>query len=100
MTVTQDELINDIAAKEDVDVMTVRKVFKSAETIIFAHLSSAAPTEKITIKLLRGLSVVSEHIPERTIDRGLFQGYTCPGKIRTKATVTDYYKRKLNEHRE
>ena len=45
MILTQDDLIKRIAKKEDINVAMVRKVFKTAEKIIFDHLSSTTPSE-------------------------------------------------------
>ena len=72
MIITQDDLIREIADKEDIDVTTVRDIFKSAENSIFAYLSSTTPSENIIIKLLNGLSLESEYIPEHKINKGMF----------------------------
>lgn len=37
MTITQEKIIKEIAEKEDINVATVRKVFKRAEKCIFAY---------------------------------------------------------------
>ena len=39
LVITQDELIKQISKKEDIDIATVRKIFKSAENCIFDYLS-------------------------------------------------------------
>lgn len=53
MILTQDDLIKRIAKREDINVAMVRKVFKTAEKIIFDHLSSTTPSEtnKTVLKL-------------------------------------------------
>ena len=38
-----------ISIKEDIEMATVRDIFKSAEDIIFDHLSSTTPSENIII---------------------------------------------------
>lgn len=96
MNITQDELIKKIADEEGIDVTTVRKVFNSAEKNIFAYLSSTAPSEDVQIKILDGLSLDATYVPERTINRGIFQDYNCSSKIKVKSTVTRYYIDKLN----
>lgn len=55
MTINQENIIKDISKKEDIDIATVRKIFKSAEGIIFDYLSSTTPTDKTVVKLLDGL---------------------------------------------
>ena len=67
MTLTQEELINQIANKEDISVATVRNIFKSAEKIIFDYLSSTKPSENKSVKLLDGLSLECNYIPGKEI---------------------------------
>lgn len=91
---TQEELINDISKREEINVTTVRQVFKSAEDIIFDHLSSTSPTENTLIKVLDGLSLECKYIPEREIHT--YDDIKCNSKIWVKPKVTRYYNRKLN----
>ena len=67
MTLTQDNLIKQIAEKEDIDVATVRNIFKSAEDVIFAYLSSTTLSESRIVKLLNGISIECNYIPEKRI---------------------------------
>ena len=97
LVITQDELIKEIADMEDIDVTTVRVIFKAAENRIFDYLSSTTPSEKIIIKLLNGLSIESNYVPEHKIDRGIFINHDCPEKIKVKSNITKYYKNRLNE---
>lgn len=94
MTLTQDDLIKQIANKEDINVATVRKVFKSAEDIIFDYLSSATPSENTLIKILDGLSIECNYIPEREIHT--YDDIVCKSRIWAKPKITRYYNRKLN----
>lgn len=98
MIITQDELIKEISTKEDIDVATVRKVFKSAEKIIFDYLSSITPTENIMIKLFNGLNINRKYIPEKMYSKGMFINIELPEHCNTSGTVTKYYKNKVNEH--
>ena len=50
MTITQEKIIKEIAEQEDINVATVRKVFKGAEKCIFAYLSSTTPTDNTVVK--------------------------------------------------
>lgn len=99
LNITQEELYKKIAAKGDVDETTVRNIFHSAETIIFAYLTSAVPSENVQVKLLNGLSLNSTYVPERTVNKGVFQNYKCADKIKVKANITKYYIAKINERR-
>lgn len=94
MIITQDTLIKQIADKEDINVATVREVFKSAEDIIFDHLSSTTPSENIIIKLLDGLSLECNYIPEKEIHT--YDDIVCKPRIWSKPKITRYYNRKLN----
>ena len=94
MIITQDTLIKQIAVKEDINVATVRDVFKSAEDIIFDHLSSTTPSENTVIKLLDGLSLECNYVPEKEIHT--YDDIVCKPKIWSKPKITRYYNRKLN----
>ena len=94
MIITQDTLIKQIADKEDINVATVREIFKSAEDIIFDHLSSTTPTENTVIKLLDGLSLECNYVPEKEIHT--YDDIVCKPKIWSKPKITRYYNRKLN----
>ena len=93
MIVTQENLVKQIADKENINAATVKKVFKSAEDIIFNHLSSTTPSQNTIIKLLDGLCLECNYIPEREIHT--YDNIVCKPRIRTKAKITRYYNRKL-----
>lgn len=94
MILTQDDLLKQIAEKEDINVATVRNIFKSAEDIIFDYLSSTTPSENTVIKILDGLSLECNYIPEKEIHT--YDDIICKPRIWTKPKVTRYYNRKLN----
>lgn len=94
MTVTQDELIKKIANKEDIEVATVRKIFKSAEDFIFDYLSSATQSENRVIKLFNGISLECKYIPEKKMHT--YDDIICGSKIWAKSKITRHYNRKLN----
>lgn len=94
MIITQENLIKQIADKEDINVATVRTIFKSAENIIFDHLSSTTPSENTIIKLMDGLSLECNYVPEKEIHT--YDNILCKPKIWTKPKITRYYNRKLN----
>lgn len=94
MIITQENLIKQIADKEDINIATVRTIFKSAENIIFDHLSSTTPSENTIIKLMDGLSLECNYVPEKEIHT--YDNILCKPKIWTKPKITRYYNRKLN----
>lgn len=96
MILTQDNLTKQIAKREDIDVAIVRKVFKSADKIIFDLLSSTTPSESNEIKLFNGISIKGEYIKKHKVNRGIFTNHICHGKIKIKPLVTKYYRKKIN----
>ena len=96
MTITQENLIKEISKREDINVATVRKVFKSAEKCVFDYLSSTTPTENTVVKVLDGLSLECKYIPEKNINT--FDNFQCDSKIWVKPKITRYYNRKLNDY--
>lgn len=94
MNITQEILIQQIAETEELHAAMVRRVFKTAEKIIFNHLSSTTPSEKTVIKLLDGLTLECNYIPGKEIHT--YDDITCKPKIWAKPRITRYYNRKLN----
>lgn len=86
-----------IADREDMNVATVRNVFKSAEKIIFDHLSSTTPSENVIIKLLNGISLERKYVERKTYTKGMFRDIDCPERVSTKANLSKYYNNRVNE---
>lgn len=96
MTITQENLIKEIAEKEDINVATVRKIIKRMEKSIFAYLSSTTPTDNTVIKVLDGLSLECNYIPEHEMHT--YDNIKCDSRIWVKPKITRYYNRKLNNY--
>lgn len=96
MIITQENLVKQIAVKEDINTETVRKIFKSAEDIIFGYLSSTTSSENTIVKLMEGLSLECNYIPERKIHT--YEDIVCKPRIWVKPKITRYYNRKLNNY--
>lgn len=96
MIITQENLVKQIAAKEDTNVEAVRKIFQSAEDIIFDYLSSTTSSENTIVKLMDGLSLECNYIPEKQIHT--YEDIVCKPRIWVKSKVTRYYNRKLNRY--
>lgn len=90
-------LINQIADKEDINVATVRNIFKSAEQIIFDYLSSTTPSEEIAIKLFNGISIKRKYIKNKKYSKGMFKNIDCPEHVNIKATLSKYYNGQVNQ---
>lgn len=97
MVITQDDLIKKIAKKEDINVATVRDVFKSAEDIILDYLSSTSPTCNITIKPFSGLSINRKFIDGKNYTKGMFQNLYVPEHVKVKSIISEYYNRQVND---
>jgi len=87
-------LIKEIAEKEDIDIVMVRNMFRTLEHILFIHLSSTSPDANTVVKVLKGLSIECNYIPERTIQR--YETITCKPRIWARPKLTRYFNRKLN----
>lgn len=96
MVITQEALIKQISEEKQIDITVAREVFKTAEAIIFGHLSSTTSTNQVTIKLLDGLSLECNYIPERTLHT--YDEIQCAPRIWAKPKITRYYNRKLNQY--
>ena len=94
MTITQENLLQQIAGSGDMNIATVRQVFKTAENIIFGLLSSTTSQENTIVKVMDGLSLECAYIPEKQIHT--YDDITCNPRIRVRPKVTRYYNRKLN----
>lgn len=90
-------LITQIADKEDINVATVRNIFKSAEKIIFDYLSSTTPSEEITIKLFNGVSIKRKYIKNKKYSKGMFKNIDCNEHVNIKASLSKYYNGQVNQ---
>ena len=97
LNINQDMLIQQIADREDINVATVRKLFKSAEDIIFDYLSSIPPSDEITIKLFNGISIKRKYIKARKYSRGMFKNIDCPEHVSVKTYLSKYYNGQVNQ---
>lgn len=94
LIVTQEKLVKQIADKADMDAASVRKMFETAEELIFGCLSATTPSEQTVIKLMDGLSLECHYIPEKEIHT--YDTIVCKPKIWVRPKITRYYNRKLN----
>lgn len=97
MNITQETLINQIAAGEAIPEEMVRQTLKSAEYIIFNYFSSVTPSEEVNIKLFPGLSIKRNYIETKKYSRGMFQNIDCPEHVNVKASLSKYYIGQLNQ---
>lgn len=97
MIITQDKLLKKIARKEGKNVATVRNIFKTTEDVIFDCLSSTTPNENIIIKLFNGITLECNYIPEKEIHT--YDDIVCKPRLHTKAKITRYFNRKLNNYK-
>lgn len=95
MIITQDDLIREIADREDINVATVRQIFRTAENIVFDYLSSTTPSENTKVKLFKGLNIESSY--GHSSPKGILRDVIFKPKILAKAKLTKYYKQKLND---
>jgi hypothetical protein len=95
---TKTELYTKISNVEDIDVKTVRSIFKSAENIIFEYLSSTTPNDSKKIHIMDGLCVGSKVIPyHEKINPNTKQNIIVGEKIKVFSYFTRKYKDKVNK---
>lgn len=97
LNVTQDALIDQIAAREDIDAVTVHRVLESAGAVVFDCLSSVAPSEDISIKLLNGISIKRKYVKEKKYSKGMFRDIDSPEHVNVKAYSSKYYNSQVNQ---
>lgn len=97
MNITQDILIKQIADRERINEATVRRLFKSAEDIVFDCLSSTTPSEEINIKLLNGINIKRKYIEKKIYSKGMFQNIDCPEHVTVKISLSKYYNGQVNQ---
>lgn len=94
LMITQEMLIQQVAKEQNQDSAAIRRVFKSAEMLIFRILSAATPTDPAIIKVFDGLSLECRYMPEKTIRT--YDCIHCSAKLWVKPKITRHYNRKLN----
>lgn len=96
--ITKEQLITQLAESGHIPVPVMRSIYSTFEQCIFTYLSSATPSEDITVKLFDGMSLECRYIPEtETTHPETRKRITVPGKIWAKPKITRYYNRKINE---
>lgn len=96
LTLSQNDLIKQIAKREDINMAIVRKVLKATEKIIFDHLSSTTPSENMVVKPLKGLTIECKYIPQKEMHT--YKNLKIKDKIWAKPKITRHYNRTLNDY--
>lgn len=78
-------------------IAAVRKIFKTAEDYVTDYLSSTTPTDSYLIKLLNGVTLESKYIPERIVNKGMFENLECNEKIKISSNVSRCFEEKINK---
>lgn len=98
MVITQEQLIKEIANREGENVASVRDIITGMENLIYAYLSSATPTEDVTVKILNGVSITSKYVPGgESINPKTQEKIMIKPRIWSFPRVTWYYNNKLNQ---
>lgn len=97
LIISQDTLIKQAAEREGIDAATAQKIFQSAEDIILSCLTSAPPSESVTIKIFNGICLERKYIAAKNYSKGMFQNIECTEHINVKANASKYYVKKVNE---
>lgn len=99
MTITKLDFYKMIAKKENISQEIIKKIFRSAENIMFQELSSVNDGETNKIHIMDGLSVESKIVNKK--ERNLPNGIKVQNEPTIKITpkVTRWYKEKINQDR-
>ena len=96
MIVTHESFLSQIAEREGLDIGFLRRIFKSAESLLFEYLSSVLPSEEVTVKLFNGISVKRTYLPKQAYTKGMFQNISCQERVKAKASLSKYYNGQVN----
>ena len=99
MIITKLDFYKIIAKKENISQEMIKKIFRSAEDILFDELSSVNDCEIKKIYIMDGLSVESKIVNKK--ERNLPNGIKVQNEPTVKITpkVTRWYKEKINQNR-
>ena len=92
--ISQDQLINSVCKKTNIDYPTTRLLFQAIEDASIEYLLETTEENPITIKLFSGLTVGGKYMPERIFRS--FDEFYCEPKIKVKAKVTRHFNEKIN----
>ena len=98
LIVSKETLIREVASNTNSNIVTIRKFHKALEEVVAKYLSQTTANEKITVKLLEGVSLECQHYKAKVVEHPqTHEKLNVPEKIWAKAKVTRNYNRKLNE---
>lgn len=97
MTITRNELINNISEKVGIDTPIIQRIVEAEEEIIFDYLSSDPSSEEIDLKPFKGISIKRTFVKGRLYSKGMFRDHYCDDHVSVKGCVTKYYSDKINE---
>lgn len=97
MILNQQNLIKEVAKKENLKVATVQKIFKSVEDVIFEYLSSIPSSENVIIKLFSGIILHREYVKKKKYSRGMFHDIDCKAHVTIKPKISKHYVKKIND---
>lgn len=93
----KNDLYTKISRTGDIDVNTVKDVFRLAEIIVLKHLSSVTPDKDAKVYLMDGLNISSKLIENyETENVRTKEKITIPKKIKVTPKITQWYKDKVN----
>lgn len=95
LEISKEQVIKQVADKEDIPAETVRNVFNATENYIIDCLSSITPSEDVVIRLFSGIILSGAYHPERIMPSGYLKGYTVKERINAKATLSRPFKEKI-----
>lgn len=96
--ISQEDLIDQIAANTDTYKNSVRIIIKSLEDVIYSNLKKASPEcQHVEVKLMNGFTLKSEYVPDRErVDPRTGSPVTVKAGKLIKSHLSTRFKEKLN----
>lgn len=100
-TITHEELMKELCERmvsHGVSYTITRDVIWNYEQLIEDCLKNVNETDDLKIKIMDGISVERQYVPEQEMKKGMFKGKTIKEHYNIKANVSEYYNRQLNDY--
>lgn len=99
-TITHEELMKELCERmvsHGVSYTITRDVIWNYEQLIEDCLKNVNGTDDLKIKIMDGISIERQYVPEQEMKKGMFKGKTIKEHFNLKATVSKYFKDNLNK---
>lgn len=99
-TITHEELMKELCERMvsyRVPYTITREVICNYEQLIEDCLRNANGTDDLKIKIMDGISIERQYVPEQEMKKGMFKGKKIDEHFNLKVNVSKYFKNNLNK---